>query len=249
MSPVGLGGDSPQVTRRGPYRLDSGSLPALQLSMALPLVTRARRSIKRGPGQYDRSKSATERRAEQRALLIAASAEVFAAKGFNKASVDAVIRGARMSRRTFYEHFEDLTGAFLAVYDFAVMTLFEHVETQVRAESDPIKSLRAGIHAYLRMYGRHAELARVVHREILAAGPKHSARHRETLGRFVRLFSEGIDEAHDLGMASRKADETTIYAIVAGIEAVGMRYVEDGQADRIEEAVEPLTEIVMRTFR
>lgn len=217
--------------------------------MSLPLVNRALGSDRPGPGRYDRTKSPEQRKAEQRALLIAASAEVFAEKGFAMASVDAVIRRARMSRRTFYEHFDDLTDALLAVYDFAFETLFEHVESRVRAEPDPIGKLSAGIRAYLTMYASHADLALVVHREILAVGPKHAAKHRAAIDRFVKLFSDGVQAAYDAGVASRPADDATIHAIVAGIEAVGMRHVEDGKADQIEEAVGPLIELVMRTFR
>ena len=213
------------------------------------MAPRRRRSGSRGPGKYDRALSASERRAEQRGRLLWASAEVFAAKGFARASVDAIVKRAKMSRRTFYDHFEDLADALVAVYDFAVSTLFQHVEAKVRAETDPIEKLRAGIESYLTLYSQHAELSRVLHREIRAAGPKHAVRHEATVARFGALISEGVAEAYAQGIATRAPDETTIYALVSGIEAVGMRYLDRGEEHRIGEAVPLLTELAVRAFR
>lgn len=213
------------------------------------LIRKPRRSTRRGPGQYDRSKSSDERRAEQREMLIAAAMEVFAAKGFARASVDAIVKRARMSRRTFYEHFDDLTDAMLAVYDFAASALFEVVSQAVASEPNPVAQVRSGVAAFLSAYAAHAPLARVLHREILATGPKHLARYNATRARFAELFSDSVQAAYDSGIASRPPDEPTIHALIAGIESVAMQYVETNRADRIDEAVPPLAELVTRAFR
>ena len=203
---------------------------------------------KRGPGRYDRSQPAAARRAEQRLRLLAAAARVFAQRGYARASVAAIVRQSRMSRRTFYEHFGDLSSALLAVYDLAATTLFETVEARVRAEHEPLAKLSAGVHAFVALYADNAALARVLNREIRAAGPSHAKRHEATLARFAGLISEGVADAHAAGMAARAPDELTVYTLVAGIEAAAMRHLDRGEEQKLLDAAPKLVELIMYAF-
>jgi AcrR family transcriptional regulator len=202
-----------------------------------------------GPGSYDRQRSAEERRADQRMRLLMAATEVFASEGYAKASVDAIVERARMSRRTYYEHFSDLSDALLQVFEFAAGSLLQRVEEATRNKADPAEQLEAGIRAYLSVFQEHADIARVIHREIRAAGPKHALRHELVLLRFTNLISRGVTEAYARGIASRAPDETTVYALVSGLEAVGMRYVDRGEESRIMEALPVLVDLVLRAFK
>lgn len=210
------------------------------------VVARVRRV---GPGSYDRQSSTEERRAEQRARLLTAASAVFAQSGYARASVDAIVERARMSRRTFYEHFNDISDVFLHVYEQAASVLLRIVEDAIRQRTDPVEKLHAGIVAYLSTFQQHADIARVIHREIRAAGPEHASRHELAVLRFANLLSEGAVEAYARGLTTRAPSETTVYALVAGLEAVGMRYVDRGEESRIMEAAPELVELVLRAFR
>jgi AcrR family transcriptional regulator len=212
-------------------------------------VPERERPARKGPGRYDRASTPEKRRAEQRRALIAAALEVFATKGYASTSVGAIVRRARMSRRTFYEHFAGLADALLAAYDLAVSVLYSHVERAVRGRDDPIEKLHAGVDAYLTMFGHNAALTRVLYREIRAAGPAHAARHQASVARFVALFMEAVSEAHVRGVASRPADELTAFALISSLEAVGSRYIERGEETRILEASPAMVELVLRAFR
>jgi len=204
---------------------------------------------KRGPGKYDRGSSPEQRRAEQRRALILAALEAFAIKGYANTSVGVIVRRAGMSRRTFYEHFQELSDALLAAYDLAVTMLYSHVERAIRSREDPIEKLSAGVEAYLTMFGQNAALSRVLYREIKAAGPKHAMRHQAFVARFVALLIEGVAEAYAKGIASRCADELTAFALISSLEAVGTRYLDRGEEDRILEAAPAMIELVVRAFR
>ncbi|HEY6558897.1 MAG TPA: TetR/AcrR family transcriptional regulator [Polyangiaceae bacterium] len=202
-----------------------------------------------GPGSYDRQRSSEERRAEQRERLLAAASAVFAKDGYARASVDAIVERAHMSRRTFYEHFTDLSDVFLHVYEQAAGMLLRVVEDAIRPKSEPVEKLEAGVVAYLRTFQQNADIARVMHREIRAAGPAHALRHELAVLRFANLLSEGVVEAYARGLAMRPPSETTVYALVAGLEAVAMRYVDRGDESRIMDAAPELIELVLRAFR
>jgi AcrR family transcriptional regulator len=210
------------------------------------VVARVRRD---GRGSYDRQRSAEERRAEQRERLLVAASAVFARDGYARASVDAIVERAHMSRRTFYEHFEGISDVFLHVYEQAAGMLLRVVEEAIRDKADPVDKLRAGIVAYLSMFQQHADIARVIHREIRAAGPEHASRHELAVLRFANLLSEGVVEAYARGLTTRAPSETTVYALVAGMEAVSMRYVDRGDESRILQAAPELVELVLRAFR
>lgn len=218
--------------------------------MASPqLRKRAARAKAARPGAYDRQLSGDERRAEQRNRLLLAAIEVFASEGYAKASVDAIVERARMSRRTFYEHFSDLSDALLQVFEFGSGYLYRSVQEAIAGRTDPVEQVTAGIYAYLEVFKQNSDIARVLHREIRAVGPKQASRYELAVLRFANLISQGVTEAYARGIAGRAPDETTIYALIGGIEAVGMRYVDRGEADRILEAAPLLVELVVRAFR
>ena len=212
-------------------------------------VQTARPGRARGPGKYDRAQSSEERRSDQRARLLGAASGVFAEVGFARASVDAIVRRAGMSRRTFYEHFADLGDALVAVYEIAADTLFRYVEKRIKAESDAARRIEVGVRAYLTLFSRSADLARVFHREIRAAGPERAARHDATLQRFVDLITSALAEARAQQQLSvSREDEAVAFALVAGLEAVAMRYIDRGEEDRILEAAPRLIALMQHAF-
>jgi AcrR family transcriptional regulator len=215
----------------------------------VPPARRARRIKVMGPGLYDRGQSLESRRAEQRNRLLMAAMQVFALKGYANATVEDIVKRARVSRRSYYENFSDLSDALLQVFDMAINDLLRAVEEALRGKSDPLERYDAGIRAYLSLVQQHADLARVIHREIRSAGPKHALRYELALTRFVALMSEGQTEAYARGLISRAPDEMTLYALVAGLEAVAMRYIERGEEARIMDAAPVLIELMFRAFR
>jgi AcrR family transcriptional regulator len=202
-------------------------------------------------GRYDRQKSPVERQKEQRRRLLDAAADVFAAHGFAGASVEAIVEKAGMSRRTFYEHFDDLKDILLQVHDRSASLAFRLVEAAVRGvdENDPVSRVHTGVAAFLGIIAEHAELSRVVFREVRSAGPEHELRRDVVLGRYVALLFECFSAAHARGLVGRPPDELTLYTLVSGLESVAMRYVARGEAARAREAVPALVELLMRAFR
>ena len=111
--------------------------------------------------------------ASQRSRLLEAAGQAVAEKGYAAATIDDIVRGAGVSKKTFYEHFDDKLGCFLAAYEAASDELYEHVTAaQDAAEADWPATTRAGIRAYLRWLAAEPALARVFLIEIAAAGPE-----------------------------------------------------------------------------
>ncbi len=202
-----------------------------------------------GRGKYDRGQSAAERHEEQRLRLLGAAAEIFGARGFANASVADIVTEAGMSRRTFYEHFDDLRDVLLQVHERAANLAFRFIEARVRETSDPISRVTAGIEAFFTLIAGQGALARVLFREVRAADPKNEGLHEAMLSRFVGLLFEGVADAYAKGEAKRPPDELTIFALVSAMEAVAMRYVARREEQRAIEAAPMLVELVVRAFK
>ena len=159
--------------------------------------------------------------ASQRTRLLEAAGRAVAEKGYAAATIEDIVRGAGVSKKTFYEHFPDKLACFLAAYEAASDELFEHVrEAQDAAEPGRART-QAGIRAYLRWLAAEPALARVFLIEIAAAGPKalecrerlrdrYAERMRELRGRNEvpeEIFHAVVAAADDLVVRRLRAGE------------------------------------------
>jgi AcrR family transcriptional regulator len=178
--------------------------------------------------------------ASQRTRLLEATGRAVAEKGYAAATIEDIVRGAGVSKKTFYEHFADKLDCFLAAYEAASDELLAHVRAAQDAAADgsatqPSTTLkgsdpsgsdpwlartRAGIHAYLRWLAAEPALARVFLIEVAAAGPK-------ALERRERLRDRYAERMRELQVANSVPDEI-FHAVVAGADDLVVRRLREG---------------------
>ncbi|HEY2603826.1 MAG TPA: TetR/AcrR family transcriptional regulator [Thermoleophilaceae bacterium] len=141
--------------------------------------------LPRGPHRLARE----EVLASQRARMLEAMAHAVAAKGYAATTVADVVGGAGVSRKTFYEHFQDKEDCFLAAFDAGVGVLVHAVErATLDAEGEWREHIRAGVRAYLATLAAVPDFARTFLIEVLAAGPNALERRADVHGRFAKLL-------------------------------------------------------------
>ena len=120
--------------------------------------------------------------ASQRTRLLEATGRAVAEKGYAAATIDDIVRGAGVSKKTFYEHFTDKLDCFLAAYAHGSAAILREVADAAAAArddgADAVTQLRAGTRAYLAFLVAEAPYARTFALEIVAAGPEAIAHHR-----------------------------------------------------------------------
>lgn len=158
--------------------------------------------------------------ASQRTRLLEAAGRAVADKGYAAATIDDIVRGAGVSKKTFYEHFADKLDCFLAAYEAASDELFEHVRAAQDAEADWVDRTRAGIHAYLRWVAAEPALARVFLIEIAAAGP-------EALERRERVRDRYAERMRELQTTNSVPDDI-FHAVVAAVDDLVVRRLRAG---------------------
>jgi AcrR family transcriptional regulator len=143
----------------------------------------------------------------QRRRLLLAMQELAGEVGLGDATVGAVCKRSRVSRRTFYELFEDREDCFLAAFEDTLEQIAESVlpayegETRTRRAHGTQRSrswrerIRASLEALLVLFDEQPSLARLCVLETPKGGRAVLARRRELLSTLAATVDEGRAEA------------------------------------------------------
>jgi AcrR family transcriptional regulator len=149
----------------------------------------------------------------QRARTVEAMVEAVAARGYADTRVVDVIERAGISRKTFYELFDDKEQCFLAAYDQVFARLFQLTQEAFEGVAGRpwAERIRAGVTVLMSELAANPEAARFAVIEVLAAGPRALARRDAALRQFSGFIDAGRAES------SLELPGLTATAIVGGI--------------------------------
>ncbi len=139
------------------------------------------------PGHSER----THVTAIQRARVIAALVEMTDEDGYAHATIGAVIGRARVSRKTFYDHFSNREDCFLAAFEEADARARDLMSAAYLEESDWRRGTRAALQALLQAMDEEPGYARLCIVEALAAGERVLHRRAEVLSDLTRAIDAG----------------------------------------------------------
>lgn len=162
-------------------------------------------------GRHGLSRETVEQ--SQRERIHAAMIQVVARRGYSDARVVDAIDVAGVSRKTFYELFEDKEDCFLSTYDLIVRQLLEVTGSEFGSDPEASWSerIRHGLAAMLDLIVAQPDAARFCIVEVLAAGPKALARRDAAIRQFTYFLDAGRSET------SLELPGITSLAIAGGI--------------------------------
>jgi AcrR family transcriptional regulator len=125
-----------------------------------------------------------------RARICEAMAQVVAERGYATATVSDVVAAARISRRTFYEQFEDKEDCFVETYRIGCENGIAQIDEALRALEDPDwrTRLRISLEAYVSILAAEPHFARVLLIDVLGAGPRAMAMRERVLANYVAHY-------------------------------------------------------------
>ncbi len=135
--------------------------------------------------------SRTEAAADQRRRILEATADLVAEHGYQGATIETIVRQAKVGYATFYKNFEDKEQCYLALLDAAHELTVRRVQQAYDRESEWPDRVAAGLGALFEQIAAHPNVARASLVEALTAGPAAVARHEQVLRRFVPLLQPG----------------------------------------------------------
>lgn len=131
----------------------------------------------------------------QRGRLLGATVDVVEEVGYARLTVAQVISRAKVSRKTFYDLFEDREDCFLAVFEEAVERMASIASEAYAEQSKWRDAVRAGLLALLGFMDQQPALARICVVEALGAGPRVLQRRMEVIEKLKRVVAEGDSAA------------------------------------------------------
>lgn len=151
----------------------------------------------------------------QRVRLVAAMVEVAAEHGFAGATVARVVARAGVSRRTFYELFEDREDCFLAGFDEGVARATGQVLAAYDANAGWVERLRMVLFGLLTFLEAERGMGQFLVVSSLGAGPRALRRRGRVLSRAIELVDEGRE-----GSKGSPPPSLTAEAVVGGVLSV-----------------------------
>jgi AcrR family transcriptional regulator len=135
--------------------------------------------------------------AQQRVRILAATVDVVAERGYPETRVVDILERAGISRKTFYEIFDDKEDCFLAAFDVAAGVLLKVTNDGYEsAPEEPWGSrIRLGLARFLEIIAERPNAAKFCIVEVLAAGQKALDRRDGVMRQFTRYIDRGREES------------------------------------------------------
>jgi AcrR family transcriptional regulator/DNA-binding MarR family transcriptional regulator len=180
----------------------------------------------------------------QRARLLAAAVEVVGDLGYQGMSVARVCARAGVSRRTFYDLFEDREDCFLTVFEEAVARFAVVARDAVSGESTWRRRVRAGLLALLSLAGDEPVMAMLLVRDALGGGPRVLASRAHVIDTLTAFVDQGRKETKTGRELPPLTAEGTVGAVLAVIH---VRVLEQDERPLIE-LLNPLMGMIVLPF-
>ncbi len=181
----------------------------------------------------------------QRRRMIAAMVELAAEHGAGQVTVADVVGRSGVSRRTFYEIFDDREACFLAAFDDAIERAAEQVAPAYLEQQRWSDGVRAGLTVLLGLFDEDSRLGRVLVVEALGAGPRALERRRRVVAVLSGVVSEGA-----LGAGRRKEPPAlTAEGVVGAVLSVLHARLSEAEPGVLLDVLNPLVSMIVLPYQ
>jgi AcrR family transcriptional regulator len=202
-------------------------------------------------GATDEKLEDPRREADRRRLrLLEGFAAAVSERGYASTTIADIVKNARVSKRTFYEHFADKEECFLALYAEAIEILIKGVEHALRTPGLSWQAqLDAGLDAYLTALESNPALTRACLLEIQAAGPRALELRLRGHARFASLLRSFVERTRAEHPELRALSPAMATAVVGGIDELLLVNVEASAKSHLTELRETAAELMRAVLR
>ena len=188
---------------------------------------------------------------EPRERLIAAMEQSIIDKGYRETTVADVVRIARTSRRTFYEHFEDREHCFLALFEQTTGRSMERIAAAVHPDAPWEEQVDAAIDAYIEGACEQPALQQSFVRELPGLAREGAEHQRQAMERFAQLLVMLVESGR------REQPETMAHAlpldvsiiIVGGLRELLVIAIQEGRdPHELRESAGQVVKAIMRSI-
>jgi AcrR family transcriptional regulator len=139
-------------------------------------------------------------------------------KGYAATTIADIVAHARVSKRTFYEHFADKEECLLVMYEHVCEQLLQVLRAEGGREFPPWRErVRATVFAYLSVIEAMPAVYRTLMVDIQAAGPRAFALRKRMQLRCAEVLRELVEQGRVTEPEVRPLSLPVALAIVGGI--------------------------------
>jgi AcrR family transcriptional regulator/DNA-binding MarR family transcriptional regulator len=176
----------------------------------------------------------------QRSRMLTSAVAVVSEHGYGQMTVARIAGAARVSRRTFYDLFEDREDCFLAVFDDAVARASAVALAAYGSERGWRRQVRAGLGALLGFLDEQPGLGGLLVVDALKAGPRVQARRAEVLHELAETIQRGSRSG-----SARELPPLTGEGVVGAVLGVGHTRLLADRPGPMRELLNPLMAMVV----
>lgn len=178
-----------------------------------------------------------------RARIFEAMARAVAQRGYAGATVSDVVNSARISRRTFYEHFRDKEHCFLETYRTGCENGIAQIDAAIRTLEDPDwrTRLRVSLETYLAILAAEPHFARVLLIDVLGAGAPALEMRERILGIYVEHYRGLRERARTEDPDLPDVPDEFLRGLVGGIAELVQQCLLENPADEVPHRLRCLT--------
>lgn len=178
-----------------------------------------------------------------RARICQAMAQVVAERGYAAVTVSDVVRAAHISRRTFYEQFDDKEDCFVETYRAGCENGIAQIDAALRALEDPDwrTRLRVSLETYLSILAAEPHFAKVLLIDVLGAGARALEMRERILGIYVEHYRGLRERARSEDPDVPEVPDQFLRGLVGGIAELVQEALLESAEDEVPDRLRSLT--------
>lgn len=188
------------------------------------------------------ARAATQVRTDLTHGLAAAVSE----KGYAASTIADVVRHARVSKRTFYEHFADKEECLMALYADACDSLMVVLRSAGSPEQPWRERVRVVVAAYLSTLESLPAVSRTLLVEMQAAGPRAYRLRQQKQRHFAETLVAIVEEGRPANPEIRSLSPAMAIALVGGLNELLLQAVDPYAAGTAHVSLSALNDTVVQ---
>jgi len=158
--------------------------------------------------------SRAAREEERRQQVLAACTDVFAKRGYQAATVENLIAGAKISMGGFYKFFEGKEDCFVQVFDQVIAVARERIRLAVPPDADWAAQATFGTRALIEFAAEQPLAAKIVVLEAQTGGEEALRRYGATVREVAAFLRRGREEGKAGGRLPENFEDSTASGLV-----------------------------------
>lgn len=181
---------------------------------------------------------------DHRTRLLDALTLALIERPYAELTIADIVAGAHVSRRTFYEQFENKDACLLALCERLSETILGLIAAGYDPEADWVAQLSRVTDLYLQALQAQPALVRTLYIELMQLGAPGLAMRRRIGQRFAMFLIMQVELSRLREPGKRPLSPALATAVVGGVNELILQAIEEGRTDRLSELAPTVSEFM-----